>query len=257
MSYVLKTNLSNRANYGSTRSASSIKWLVFHYTANDGDTDEANGKYFAGNVVKASAHYFVDDNSVTQSVPDLYAAYAVGGKKWNDCWKTGGGKLYGKVTNKNSISIELCDPKRDGKIQPSEATLTNAVELGKKLMKKYNIDLDHVIRHFDVNGKHCPAYFMDEKEWNKFKARLGTVKPTTVTVDIAKYHNKAYSKKWTTTASLNMRTGAGTDKKIIRTLQKGEKVTCYGYYNKNGSTIWLYVLDKNGTLGYCSKNYLS
>ena len=80
MSYELKQNLANRANYGSKRNLSKIKYLVIHYTSNDGDSDEANGKYFANNVVKASAHYFVDDDSVTQSVPDNYAAYAVGGK---------------------------------------------------------------------------------------------------------------------------------------------------------------------------------
>ena len=39
-------------------------------------------------------------------------------------------------------------------------------------MKQYNIDIDHVIRHFDVNGKHCPAYLMDEQAWKKFRARI-------------------------------------------------------------------------------------
>ena len=39
-------------------------------------------------------------------------------------------------------------------------------------MKQYNIDIDHVIRHFDVNGKHCPSYFMNELEWKKFRARI-------------------------------------------------------------------------------------
>ena len=80
MSYELKQNLANRANYGSKRDLSKIKYLVIHYTNNDGDSDEANGKYFAREIVKASAHYFVDDDSVTQSVPDNFAAYAVGGK---------------------------------------------------------------------------------------------------------------------------------------------------------------------------------
>lgn len=79
MSYVMKEHLANKANYGSKRDLSKIKYLVIHYTSNDGDSDEANGKYFAREVVKASAHYFVDDDPVTQSVPDNYAAYAVGG----------------------------------------------------------------------------------------------------------------------------------------------------------------------------------
>ena len=168
----MKTNLSNPKNYGNKRSTSNIKYLVYHYTANDGDTDEAKGNYFKNNFVGGSAHYFVDDDSVTQSVPDNYVAWSVGGSKYNDCAKTGGGKLYGIVTNFNSISVEMCDTKKDGKIMASEATLANAVKLGKKLMKKYNIDIDHVIRHFDVNGKHCPAYFMDESAWSNFKKRL-------------------------------------------------------------------------------------
>ena len=42
----LKTNLANRNNYGAKRSTSKIKYIVIHYTANDGDTDEGNGNYF-------------------------------------------------------------------------------------------------------------------------------------------------------------------------------------------------------------------
>ena len=66
MSYELKQNLANSANYGAQRDLSKIKYLIIHYTSNDGDSDEANGKYFANNVVKASSHYFVDDHSVTK-----------------------------------------------------------------------------------------------------------------------------------------------------------------------------------------------
>ena len=80
MGYKLKTNIAKRANYGSKRNTSVIKFLVYHYTANDGDTDEANANYFHNNVVKASAHRFVDDDSVTISVPDNYVAWSVGGK---------------------------------------------------------------------------------------------------------------------------------------------------------------------------------
>lgn len=266
MSYVLKTNLSNRANYGNTRKASDIKYIVIHYTANDGDTDENNGKYFAGNVVKASAHYFVDDNSVTRSVPDLYAAYAVGGKKWNDCAKTGGGKLYGKVTNKNSLSIELCDTRKDGKLMATEATLANAAALCKELMQKYNVDIDHVVRHFDVNGKHCPVYFMDSAAWSGFKARLAKdvsapakadsgASTSAKKVEVAKSFNKQYKKAWTTTANLNMRTGAGVGKNIITTLKKGATFRCYGYYNSKDGAIWLYGV-ADGKTGFCSKAYL-
>ena len=164
--------LANRKNYGEIRNAEDIKYLVFHYTANDGDHDTANANYFKNNVVYASAHYFVDDDSITQSVPDLYSAYAVGGNKWSDCGKTGGGTMYGVIKNFNSISIEMCDTRRDGTLQATEDTMERAAALGRALMKKYNVPLSRVYRHFDVTGKHCPAYLMEEDKWKEFKKRL-------------------------------------------------------------------------------------
>ncbi len=172
MAYTFKKRLSNKANYGSRRSLSSIKYIVIHYTANDGDTDEGNGNYFANNIVKASAHYFVDGDSVTQSVPDDYVAWSVGGSKYSDCKKTGGGKFYGQCTNSNSISIELCDEVRNGISDFSPATIENAVEYTKYLMKKYNVDISHVIRHFDVNGKPCPKPYVDNAKWKAFKNKI-------------------------------------------------------------------------------------
>lgn len=169
MAYVLKNRLANRANYGSKRALSKIKYIVVHYTANDGDTDEGNGNYFANHIKGASAHYFADGDSITQSVPDNHIAYSVGGKKYTDCNKTGGGKLYGQCTNANSISIELCDEVKNGISDFTPATLDNAVELIKELMKKYNIDINHVIRHFDVTGKPCPKPYVDDAKWQEFK----------------------------------------------------------------------------------------
>ena len=172
MTPIIKTNLANRQNYGSARSADKIKYIVIHYTGNDGDSADANGNYFKNNVVKASAHYFVDDNSITISVPELFTAWSVGGTKWKDCAATGGGTMYGKITNTNSISVEMCDTQRNGTLMATEKTMANTAALVKDLMKKYNIDIDHVYRHFDVTGKHCPAYFMNATAWAEFKARL-------------------------------------------------------------------------------------
>lgn len=170
----IKTNLANKNNYGAARSTTNIKYIVIHYTGNDGDTDENNGKYFKNNIVKASSHYFVDSDSITQSVPDNYVAWAVGGNRYSDCSKTGGGKYYGKCTNSNSISIELCDDVQNGTVYPSEKTIQNSVELTKMLMNKYNIPQENVIRHFDVTGKKCPAYWVDDVKWkSEFWNKLG------------------------------------------------------------------------------------
>lgn len=169
MSYIFKVNIANKQNYGGVRSLNAIKYLVYHYTGNDGDSDESNGRHFHDHIVKASAHYFTDDDSVTQSVPDNYVAYSVGGK----C-QSRHHPLYKICTNSNSISIEMCDCYKNGKVEITEKTLENAIELGKMLMKKYNIPIERVIRHYDVNGKACPNCnnLLSDKAWNAFKSRL-------------------------------------------------------------------------------------
>ena len=148
----LKTNLANSKNYGGARSLDSIRWIVIHYTANDGDTANNNCLYFKNNVVGSSAHYFVDDDGVMQSVPDDRIAWHVG------C-KTGYKHAY--CRNTNSLGVELCDEVKNGVIYPSKQTIANAIELVEYLMKKYNIPRANVIRHYDVvaSNKLCPAYW--------------------------------------------------------------------------------------------------
>lgn len=172
MGYILKELLAAPGNYGGSRAAGQIKYLVFHYTGNDGDTAANNAAYFRDNVVEASAHYFVDNDTVWRSVPDLTVAWAVGGQKYANADLTGGGTLYGIVTNTNSLSIEMCDTIRNGVYQASEATMANAAALGRELMAKYNIPIENVVRHFDVTGKHCPSYLINDQKWQAFKQRL-------------------------------------------------------------------------------------
>ena len=174
----IKTDLSNKSNYGSARSTSAIKYIVVHYTGNDGDTDENNAKYFQNNIVQASAHYFVDDDSVTQTVPDDYVAWHCGAKTYK----------HATCRNANSIGVEICDDVRNGVIYPSEKTIANALELVEHLMEKYSVPKENVIRHYDVTGKLCPAYWCGTAEkdakWNTaFWGLLGTSKnsPTTDT----------------------------------------------------------------------------
>lgn len=172
MSYTIKEQLANSGNYGGSRNASQIRYLVYHYTGNDGDKAANNAAYFQRNIVKASAHYFVDDTTVYLSVPELKIAWSVGGSKYANADKTGGGTMYGVITNTNSLSIEMCDTIRNGVYQASEATLANAAALGRTLMEKYGIPIENVYRHFDVTGKHCPSYLVNAQKWAEFKKRL-------------------------------------------------------------------------------------
>lgn len=199
MSLNIKTNLANRNNYGASRNTSTIKYLVIHYTANDGDTDEANGKYFANNVVKSSAHYFVDDDSITQSVPDNYIAYHCGATKY----------YHAQCRNANSIGIEMCDTKKNGMHDVTERTLQNTITLAKSIMQKYNIPISNVLRHYDVTHKNCPAYFVsDANAWNNFKNSLcglsGNIQiPSSSTPPSTSISNGLYRvrKSWSDTSS--------------------------------------------------------
>ena len=165
--------------YGAKRNTSKIKYIVMHYTGNVKDTAISNAKYFHTSINRqASAHYFVDETSIYQSVQDNYVAWSVGGKPQSTFHP-----LYQICTNSNSISIEMCT---SGDSEVSDKTINNAIELVKYLMNKYGIDANHVTNHYHCNGKACPSASLRTGErWNSFINRLGgsvqevtTVSPT-------------------------------------------------------------------------------
>lgn len=270
MAYTFKTNLANKKNYGGKRNTSSIKYIVIHYTGNDGDTDENNAKYFKNNIVEASAHYFVDDDSVTQSVPDNYVAWSVGGSKYSDCAKTGGGKYYKKATNSNSLSIEICDDVKNGTVYPSAKTIANVIELTKKKMKEYNVSKENIIRHFDVTGKRCPAYWCGDSSkdskwktefWNKLTTATSTTtvnKNTSSKPDViyqvyadGKWRNEIFN---CNDKDSNGYAGVfGKEISGIRVrLSNGKKVTMRSHISGQNSGKWLSEITKwdNTDMGY-------
>lgn len=159
----LKFLKANSTNYNEGR-ANKIKYLVIHYTANNGDTSKSNASYFANNKnLGASAHYFVDEKEVWQSVRDEDTAWHCGAISY----------LHNYCRNSNSIGIELCSRKNQQGYYFKVETVDNAIELIKKLMIKYGIDTNHILRHYDVTGKNCPAPFVEHKFlWDNFLQRL-------------------------------------------------------------------------------------
>lgn len=169
------------SNYNySSRNGNSIKYIVLHYTGNKGDTAKNNVDYFYGGDRNASAHYFVDDNSIWQSVEES-----------NSAWSVGDGKGQYGITNQNSISIEMCC-NSSGII--SEKTETNALELVKYLMSKYNISISNIVRHYDASRKICPNWSADNwNRWTTFKNKLnGTVEVK----EEMNYSMYVFSKNW-------------------------------------------------------------
>jgi len=151
-------------NYKPGRSQK-IKYIVIHYTANNGDTALGNAKYFHSNKnLKASAHYFVDEKESWQAVKEGDTAYHCGGTSY----------VHRECRNVNAIGIEMCSRKdSSGRYYIKPETVKRAAELTRQLMAKYGIDSSHVLRHYDVTGKKCPEPFVrNPGEWVKFRQMI-------------------------------------------------------------------------------------
>lgn len=161
-----------------------IEYIVIHYFGSLGSAKQVS-EYFKTAKRQASAHYCVDDTSIYQCVEDKDAA-------WH-CGDRGLGLYKSVCKNYTSIGIEV----RPYKLNTNDSmfasdkdwyfhdkTIENVTYLVNLLMDKYNIDVDHVIRHFDVTNKLCPRPFVGDdinlyykktgnEKWLEFKEGLG------------------------------------------------------------------------------------
>ena len=178
-----------------------IKFIILHYVGAV-STAKNNAEYFYDKYRGASAHYFVDDKEIWQVVEDNDAAWAIGANKY-----------YTDARNSNSISVEMCCYyMKNGNINVAKEVEEKAVELVKMLMKKYNIDVDHVIRHYDATRKNCPAPFVSDTErWNNFKKKLQgeVVEEETITDKDSDYEKRV--KNWQDTMNLDYNCGLAID----------------------------------------------
>ena len=122
------------------RSKRKIKYLVFHYTGMK--TEKSAIKRLTNFNSKVSCHYFIKKNgSIINLVPDQYISWHAGISSWK--------KL--KNLNKYSIGIEIQNSGHDNKYEDfSSKQILSIKKLLKKLIKKYNINLDCVLGHSDI-----------------------------------------------------------------------------------------------------------
>ena len=127
--------------------------IVIHYTAEPGVTAKERRDYYEGlaesHAARASVNYIVGlEGEVIVCVPPGEVAYAS-----ND-------------RNLDTISVEYCHADESGAV--SEATYRSMVELIRQLCEKHSIAPENVIRHYDVTGKLCPKYYVeDQAAWEK------------------------------------------------------------------------------------------
>ena len=132
-----------------------ITGIVIHYTANPGSTAQNNRDYFNSlkdsHETEASSNFIVGlDGEIIQCVPTWEMAYASNSR------------------NIDTVSIECCHPDETGKF--TDETYRSLVQLTAWLCVKFDLTEDQVIRHYDVTGKNCPKYFVENEDaWAQFK----------------------------------------------------------------------------------------
>ena len=134
-----------------------IDGVVIHYVGNPGTTAQANRNYFeslasGAEGTYASSHFVVGlEGEVIQCVPLTEVAYA------------------SNERNGDTVSIEVCHPDETGEFSP--VTYARVVELTAWLCREFKLDpARDVIRHYDVTGKVCPRYYVDNPAaWDDFR----------------------------------------------------------------------------------------
>lgn len=134
---------------------SEVRDIFVHYTANPGTSAAQNRSYFEQqkdmHEASVSAHFIIGyEGEIIQCVPLDEIAYAV------------------KTRNYDSISIECCYKEEDGSF--TQETYDSLISLLAWLTKAYDLDTDHILRHYDCGGKKCPLYYTEHEDaWTRLK----------------------------------------------------------------------------------------
>lgn len=135
-----------------------VNYIAIHYTANPGATAIANRNYFENlantHDTKVSSHFVVGlDGEVVQCIPTSEMSYATNSR------------------NVDTISIECCHPDETG--QFNDSTYDSVVKLTAWLCVRFGLTSENVIRHYDVTGKDCPKYYVENPDaWLQMKADI-------------------------------------------------------------------------------------
>lgn len=228
----------NSTNYN-TYTGRNVSYVVIHYTGNKKDTALANARYFSDRNRRASAHFFVDDSAIYQSVGLKNAAWHCGARSYK----------HATCRNSNSIAIEMCT---SGSYWVSVRTQDNAAALAANLLKMLGYTADavdtHLLRHYDVTGKKCPAQMASDNnaEWNAFRNKVKTLMGGTVVYLVKRVQVKTY---------LNVRTGPGIRYGLLSEwprLNNGNLVDLVG---TSGS--WSKIRIAGKYFGWVSSKYLA
>lgn len=166
-----------------------VDWIVVHYTACINTSAKSMCKAMTSNE-KASSHFYIDEDNICAAVPEDYIAWHVGDGKCKQpdpknkksltelanykCkdwrydlsaknhlkWQSENDDFKG---NCEAIGVDLCVHKKSSATKRvtdddwyfTDSTIDNAAKTIAYLAIKYNICIDHIIRHSDATGKLC------------------------------------------------------------------------------------------------------
>lgn len=165
--------------------------IVLHYIGNPGTTAKNNRDYFeslkegkpdriTGRIPCKSSHYIIGlKGEILCLMPDEEVSYTSGGSSY----KPGILETLTPPEFKKSafhvrsaphlftIGIEVCHPDFTGSYTPE--TYEAQKHLGAFLLKKHNLMIENLYRHYDITGKECPRWFVrNPGEWEKFKKEV-------------------------------------------------------------------------------------
>ena len=128
-----------------------------------------------------SVHFFVDQNSITQTVPVNEV-----------CFHAGDGKGDG---NRKTISVEICENGDNAKAEANAKILVASLLATYPGIKVY--------KHQDWSGKYCPRVILRRNGWQAFvDSIMSLVQPTSYQVRV-------------NTDKLNILSGPGTKYRVV------------------------------------------
>lgn len=205
----IKQNLVNSSKYKIKCPYSmNPEFIVVHNTANDASAVNEI-KYMINNNNQVSFHYAVDDIGIVQGILENRNAWHAGD----------GGSGKG---NRKGIAVEICYSKSGGKRFTKAEQ--NAAEFIASLLKKYGWDISHVKKHQDFANKYCPHRTLD-LGWGRFLKMIeshlnGSQQTVTNTSNtVIKYVCNC--------TDLNVRTGPGTNYKVVNSIKNKTAVKVY------------------------------
>lgn len=219
-----------------------IQNIVVHWVGNEGSSAIANRNYFESlkntHSTSASSHYIIGLNGeIICCIPEDEVAF----------------HSVSYSMNRKSIGIEDCHPDWNG--QFNDNTYNSLVELCADICKRYGLDVNSIIRHYDVTGKCCPKYYVENPStWEQFKQDVSNELGGNYTP--ANSNNEDYNggdeevrryKNGSTTETIYADTSLT---KVIGSLSPYEECDCFGIFNERPMVRYIVTGTNNYKIGF-------